>query len=132
MTNAMDAATATALADDGAMEARTLMVDGQELTLRIEASYWRAVEEVCARENLTVEDLIGDVQARLLEQSPRGARRRLYGGVTNSPVSIANAVRIFVVGYFRRAATETGHMQAGHGSGTLFMQTPIDRRPLRT
>jgi len=88
---------------------RTVNIAGQRHQIRIEPSYWEALEEIGRREDLSVDELCADLKDRLDAQ----ARRNEPG------VSLANAVRVFVVGYFRQAATEAGHSRAGHGRGLL-------------
>lgn len=99
--------------------ARTLVVAGRDVQVRLEPSYWEGLDEICRREDLTADDLCADVQERMEQQVRRSGGQ---GGV-----SLANALRVFVVGYFRQAATERGHARAGHGQGDPFASTPFDR-----
>ena len=57
-----------------------------------------ALDEACQREDLTRHQLCTLIDARR-----RGS-------------TLTAAVRIFVVGYYRAAATEHGHADAGHGA----------------
>ena len=98
---------------------RTLKLSGRDVSIRLEPSYWEGLDEICQREDLTVEELCGDVRDRMEQQG-----RRSQAGV-----SLANALRVFVVGYFRQAATERGHARAGHGQGRPFIATPFDTVP---
>ena len=100
----------------GSLESRTVSIAGQSHQIRIEPSYWEALEEICRREGLEMHDLCTDLKERLDAQPRRG----------ESVVSLANAVRVFVVGYFRQAATETGHSRAGHGRGDPLVSTPFN------
>lgn len=124
MLNDEDNPPQVALADEGVLSARILTLDGEAVSIRLEASYWRALEDICAREGMNADELVADMRYRMEERAPK----RRYGVQTVSvtPVSLANAVRVFVVGYFRRAATEVGHRRAGHGTGELFLRTPMD------
>lgn len=97
------------------LTSRTMTVSGQAVTLRLEPSYWEALDEIAQREDLTSEELCADIKDRMDHQP-----RRAPG------VSLANAVRVFVVGYYRQAATERGHARAGHGRGDPFICTPFD------
>ena len=101
---------ADGLADEGLLKTRRVDVDGRKMALRLEQSYWGALDEICRREEMTAEEIIQDMTRRLR----LGASS---GDSTPTTVSLANALRVFIVGYFRQAATETGHKQAGHGSG---------------
>ena len=99
---------------------RTLKLSGRDVSIRLEPSYWEGLEEISLREDLTVEELCGDVRDRMEQQGRRSSQ---------AGVSLANALRVFVVGYFRQAATERGHARAGHGQGRPFIATPFDTVP---
>lgn len=58
---------------------------------------WECLDEISARENATVNELIGFID-RMRDRA-----------------TLTSDVRIFVLGYFRSAATERGHLAAGHG-----------------
>jgi predicted DNA-binding ribbon-helix-helix protein len=66
-------------------------------SMRLEPELWSALEEICHREMMTLADLVKSIE-----------RRGHPGGRTS-------AVRVFVLTYFRNAASEEGHRQAGHG-----------------
>jgi predicted DNA-binding ribbon-helix-helix protein len=65
--------------------------------MRLEPELWDALLEICEREG---EDL--STVVRRVESSGHS------GGRTS-------AVRVFVLDYFRAAASEAGHLAAGHG-----------------
>jgi predicted DNA-binding ribbon-helix-helix protein len=65
--------------------------------MRLESELWDALLEVCRRENKDLHGLIRQVDSL-----------RNEGGRTS-------AVRVFLLKYFRTAATEGGHIAAGHG-----------------
>ena len=103
------------------LTSRTLKLSGRDVTIRLEPSYWEGLEEICRREDLTVEDLCYDVRDRMEQQGRRASQ---------AGVSLANALRVFVVGSFRQAATERAHARAGHGQGRPFIATPFDLVPI--
>lgn len=111
----------SAAAAIGGLTARTVKVGGRSITIRLEPSYWEGLDEICNRETLTPAELLTDIKTRLDEQHLHGRRPR--------GVSLANAIRVFIVGYYRRAATEKGHTRAGHGRGDPFVSTPFDGTP---
>lgn len=76
---------------------RNVTVDGHRTSLRLEQDVWDALEEVCKREGLSLHEVCTHVE-----------RRR-------SGSSRTAAVRAFVLGYFREAASDSGHVRAGHG-----------------
>jgi predicted DNA-binding ribbon-helix-helix protein len=65
--------------------------------MRLEPELWDALVEISEREGKDLSGLVRKVEAN---EHP--------GGRTS-------AVRVFVLEYFRGAATETGHAIAGHG-----------------
>jgi predicted DNA-binding ribbon-helix-helix protein len=66
-------------------------------SMRLEPELWDALMEISDREGKDLSSLIRRVEAH---EHP--------GGRTS-------AVRVFVLDYFRAAATEAGHIAAGHG-----------------
>lgn len=73
-------------------------IGGKRSSMRLEPSMWQAAEEICHREQITMADLAGRVDA-----IKEGGRDRTV------------AMRAFILAYFRAAATEEGHRAAGHG-----------------
>ncbi len=67
-------------------------------SMRLEPELWEALEEICLREGLSLGEIV----------------RRIEG--TNDPGGRTSAVRVFVLRYFRDAATGEGHANAGHGA----------------
>ena len=65
--------------------------------MRLEPEIWEALGEICAREATPLGVLIRAIEG----QSQVGGR--------------TSAVRVFVLRYFRAAATEDGHARSGHG-----------------
>ena len=68
--------------------------------MRLEPEVWDALREVCLREGIELRDLIRTVER------------------TATPGGRTSAVRVYVLDYFRKAATEDGHERAGHGNST--------------
>jgi predicted DNA-binding ribbon-helix-helix protein len=69
-------------------------------SMRLEPELWSALEEICQREGLTLAEAV-----RKIELSNPHSKD---GGRTS-------AVRVFIVSYFRAAATALSHQSAGHG-----------------
>ena len=78
---------------------RNVTVNGRRTSIRLEPEMWDALAEIAKRENVSVSDVVSRID--------RNARHRGSG--------LTARVRVFVLGYFRAAATEQGHMNAGHG-----------------
>jgi predicted DNA-binding ribbon-helix-helix protein len=76
---------------------RNIVAERGRTSMRLEPELWDALAEICRRERTTPSEL-----CRRLERSG------LPGGRTS-------AMRVFIVQYFRAAATEEGHAAAGHG-----------------
>jgi predicted DNA-binding ribbon-helix-helix protein len=66
-------------------------------SMRLEPEVWDALREICLREGCDLGELIQRVEGAGDE-----------GGRTS-------AVRVHVLQYFRAAATDSGHREAGHG-----------------
>jgi len=68
--------------------------------MRLEPELWDALLEICLREDLDAGELVRQIEAK-----------GHIGGRTS-------AVRVYVLSYYRIAATEHGHLAAGHGLHT--------------
>ena len=77
---------------------RNVSVSGRRTSLRLEPLMWDALVEIAQRENRHVNELVTLVEQR------------------RTASSLTAAVRVFIVRYFRAAATEEGHAGAGHGA----------------
>lgn len=80
------------------LQSRNVTVDGHRTSLRLEQDVWNALEEVCSREGMSVHQLCTHIEVRRAGSSRTAA------------------VRAFVLSYFREAASDTGHVRAGHGA----------------
>lgn len=81
---------------------RNVTVLGKRTSLRMEPQMWDALSDVCARERLTPHDICSMIAER---KEPEA--------------SLTGAIRVFLLSYFRQAASEEGHARAGHGGGRL-------------
>jgi len=79
------------------LQNRNIQLNGQRTSLRLEPLMWEALEEICRREGRSLNDICACIEAQ------RGRSSRTA------------AVRVFILRYFRAAATESGHGAAGHG-----------------
>ena len=79
-------------------------VAGRRTSIRLEPAMWQALREISAREGKTPHALVTEI-ARARAQS-----------------SLTAAIRVFLLDYFRAAATEEGHRRAGH---RLSAQLPV-------
>ena len=76
---------------------RNVTANRGRTSMRLEPELWDALQEICDRERLTM----GEVVRRIEKRGHPGGR--------------TSAVRVHVLEYFRRAATEAGHRAAGQG-----------------
>ncbi|MBN9560671.1 MAG: ribbon-helix-helix domain-containing protein [Alphaproteobacteria bacterium] len=72
--------------------------------MRLEPELWDALYEICQREQVPIGEIVRRVESR------------------GDPGGRTSAVRVFVIQYFRAAATEQGHAEAGHGSKTALVE----------
>jgi predicted DNA-binding ribbon-helix-helix protein len=77
---------------------RNVFIAGRRTSLRLEPAMWDGLAEICRRENMTIHELCG-----LIDQRRRAS-------------SLTAAIRVFIMTYFRAAATEEGHASNGHGT----------------
>lgn len=84
---------------------RNVIVESRRTSIRLEPEMWRSLQDICKRERCSVHDIATMVAAE------------------RSNGSLTAALRVFVMAYFRAAATEDGHNSAGHGSGKVL--TPL-------
>jgi len=77
---------------------RNLVIGRRRTSVRLEPPMWESLEEIARREGAGIHALCTGIAARRRESA------------------LTAAIRVFVLGYFRAAATEDGHRQAGHGA----------------
>jgi predicted DNA-binding ribbon-helix-helix protein len=78
---------------------RNIVAGRGRTSMRLEPELWDALLEICQREAIDP----GQLVRRVEQQGHAGGR--------------TSAVRVFLLTYFRSAATEAGHISAGHGVG---------------
>ncbi|WP_158744132.1 ribbon-helix-helix domain-containing protein [Acidisphaera sp. L21] len=76
---------------------RNVIAASGRSSMRLEPETWEALREICQRERVGLAGLVQRVEGE------------------GAPGSRTSAVRVFVLGYFKAAATEDGHAAAGHG-----------------
>ena len=72
-------------------------VDGKRTSMRLEPAMWEALREVCAREGRSMNALVTQID--------RGRAQS----------TLTAAIRVYLLAYFKAAATEEGHRVARHG-----------------
>ena len=76
---------------------RNVVAERGRTSMRLEPELWDALLEICEREGHDLSALVRRVEA----SGHAGGR--------------TSAVRVFVLDYYRAAASEAGHASAGHG-----------------
>ncbi len=77
---------------------RNVTIGRRRTSLRLEPAMWDALEEICRREDMSQHELCAMIDERRRSSS------------------LTAAIRVFIVNYFRAAATEDGHASIGHGA----------------
>lgn len=77
---------------------RNITVLGKRTSVRLEPEMWKELKNISKRENCSIHDLCSLISLRKAENT-----------------SLTAAIRVFLMLYFRAAATENGHAGAGHG-----------------
>ncbi len=78
---------------------RNITVYGKRTSVRLEPEMWEALKYVSRKEKCTIHNICTLVYLR-----------------KQSNTSLTAAIRVFLMLYFRAAATEDGHQKAGHGN----------------
>lgn len=78
---------------------RNVTVAGHRTSIRLEPVMWTALHDVCAREQRSLNALVTDIADGKAE------------------LSLTASIRVYLLSYFRDAATDDGHRLVGHGPG---------------
>ena len=95
---------------------RNVVVSGRRTSVRLEPEMWDGLREICRRERANLHQICTTVCLQKIDDT-----------------SLTAAIRVFVMRYFRLAATEEGHSKAGHGFGltlglSMNSDSPYDQR----
>lgn len=82
---------------------RVIVVNGRRTSMRMCKKEWAAFEQICFREKLNRNDLLGMIEEH---KSPR--------------LGLTYSTRLFILCYYQEAATNAGHEEAGHNAGDRF------------
>jgi|TARA_R110002126_G_scaffold13118_2_gene56473 predicted DNA-binding ribbon-helix-helix protein len=81
------------------LSGRNVTILGRRTSIRLEPQMWDILYEVAEREKTTIHEFCSLVSLRKHE----GA-------------SLTSSIRVFLLLYYRAAASQTGHIKAGHGN----------------
>jgi len=78
---------------------KNITVCRRRTSVRLEPEMWLALRDIALREKCSIHDICSLVEMR-----------------KNIRTSLTVAIRVFLMLYYRAAATDEGHRRAGHGS----------------
>ena len=84
---------------------KNITVCQRRTSVRLEPEMWLALRDIAMRERCTIHDICTLVSMR-----------------KNTRTSLTAAIRVFLMLYYRAAATEEGHRRAGHGNFEFMRQ----------
>lgn len=84
--------------EKSSLVSRNITVLGRRTSVRLEPEMWKELKAISKRETCTIHDLCSLISLR-----------------KGKNTSLTAAIRVFLMLYYRAAATEQGHMRAGHG-----------------
>lgn len=73
---------------------RNITLADRRTSIRLEPEMWDALAEICKREGRSINDICSEVD------------------VSRSQSCLTAGVRVYIINYFREAATEEGHARA--------------------
>ena len=91
--------------DKSTLVSRNITVMGRRTSVRLEPEMWNALREIARREKCKIHDICSLIHAR-----------------KNPHTSLTAAIRVFLMLYYRAAATDEGHKKAGHDDFGNMMQ----------
>ena len=109
--------------DDGEVKttllSRNITVNGRRTSVRLEPEMWSSLYDIAKREDCSIHDICTLISIR-----------------KNPKTSLTAAIRVFLMLYFRAAATEEGHARAGHGNFEYMkhragLAAEASRKPMR-
>ncbi len=92
--------------DTSTLVSKNITVLGRRTSVRLEPEMWVALHDIAKRERCTIHEICSLINLR-----KRGGS------------SLTASIRVFMMLYYKAAATEDGHARAGHGN--------IDRMKIR-
>ncbi len=84
---------------------KNITVRRRRTSVRLEPEMWLALRDIALREKCTIHDICSLVSVR-----------------KNARTSLTAAIRVFLMLYYRAAATEEGHRKANHGNFEFMKQ----------
>ena len=79
---------------------KNVTINGHRTSVRLEPAMWNSLTDICRRERTTIHTVCSAIAQHKPEET-----------------SLTAAIRVFIMSYYRAAATEEGHVRSGHGQG---------------
>jgi predicted DNA-binding ribbon-helix-helix protein len=79
------------------LQTKNIRINGRRTSVRLEPEMWRSLKHIAGQEDCSIHDIATEISRA---KHPR--------------TSMTAAIRVFVMSYYRAAATKTGHQHAGH------------------
>lgn len=79
---------------------KNVTIDSHRTSVRLEPAMWNSLNEICRRERASIHVVCSAIAQHKPEDT-----------------SLTAAIRVFIMSYYRAAATEEGHAKCGHGQG---------------
>ena len=86
-------------ARNSTLVSRNITILGRRTSVRLEPEMWNALRDIAKREGCSTHDICSLINIR-----------------KNARTSLTGAIRVFLMLYYRAAATEEGHAKVGHGN----------------
>lgn len=93
--------------------ARNVSINNKRTSIRLEKHMWQALKDIAAREQCTIHDICTVIHDK---HSPS--------------TTFTAAMRVFIMLYYKAAATEDGHAIAGHGNFKKMIARSNDKSTL--
>lgn len=84
---------------------RSITVLERRTSVRLEAELWKSLYDITEREKCSLHELVS-----------------LISIIKREEMSLTSSIRVFIALYYKAAATETGHKNAGHGNFNAMKQ----------
>lgn len=78
---------------------KNITIRGHRTSVRLEPEMWDALYDIALRESTTIHNICSLISLRKMDET-----------------SLTAAIRVFLMLYYRAAATSDGHARAGHGN----------------
>lgn len=82
--------------DRSSLISRNVRVSGRRTSMRLEPEMWDALQAICHRERRSIHEICTEINEH------------------RHASSLTADIRVYIMHYFRQAATEDGHARAGH------------------